>query len=267
MRITVQSWDNYIRRLRLVNEAAAKEMTQYMLLHPDADFEALIDFAYGVSTRYGEAAATLACEMYDRIAAAEGARVPPAEPAETATYGEVAKAVRGTAKTSDAEIPQTVGRLVKMAGVDTTVQNAIRDRAEFAWIPRGDTCPFCLTLASNDWQPASKKALKNGHAEHIHANCDCTYAVRFDGKSTVEGYRPEEYLSMYEEAPLDQWNTPDGKPPAGHEGAEKRTPQNLINAMRRQAYAQNVDEINAQKRSAYAKRRERESSAAEEIDV
>ena len=58
MRITAQSWNDYIRRLRLVNEAAAKEMTQYMLLHPDADFEALIDFAYGVSTRYGEAAAT-----------------------------------------------------------------------------------------------------------------------------------------------------------------------------------------------------------------
>ena len=193
--------------------------------------------------------------------------MPPAEPAATATYQETAKAVQGTAKVSDTEVPQTVGRLVKQAGVDTTMQNAIRDGAECAWIPHGDTCAFCISLASQDWQPASRKTLKNGHAEHIHANCDCTYAVRFDGKSTVAGYRPKEYLSMYENAPLDKWNTADGKPPAGHEGAEKRTPQNLINAMRRQAYAQNVDEIRAQKRSAYAVRKERESSAAEEIEV
>lgn len=39
---------------------------------------------------------------------------------------------------------------------------------------------------------------KNGHAEHIHANCDCEYAVRFDGKSTVEGYDPEKYLKIYD---------------------------------------------------------------------
>ena len=239
MRITAQSWDDYIRRLRLVNEAAAKEMTQYMLLHPDADFEALIDFAYGVSTRYGEAAATLACEMYDRIAAAEGARVPPAEPAETASYGEVAKAVRGTAKTSDAEIPQTVGRLVKQAGADTTMQNAIRDGAEFAWIPRGDTCAFCLTLGSRGWQKASRSAVKNGHAEHIHANCDCTYSVRFNSRSGVAGYDPEQLLRTYQDA-------------------EGSTPRAKINAMRRQQYAENREAIRAQQNAAYAARKGRE---------
>ncbi|MCD8354908.1 MAG: polymorphic toxin type 50 domain-containing protein [Clostridiales bacterium] len=61
----------------------------------------------------------------------------------------------------------------------------------------------------------SKKALKNGHAEHIHANCDCQYAVRFDGKSTVEGYDPDEYLEMYE-------------------NAEGSTTQEKLNSMRRQ---------------------------------
>ena len=53
------------------------------------------------------------------------------------------------------------------------LKNAVRDGAEWAWVPHGDTCPFCITLASNGWQKASRKVLKGGHAEHIHANCDC----------------------------------------------------------------------------------------------
>ncbi|MBQ1756264.1 MAG: hypothetical protein IIZ96_05930 [Oscillospiraceae bacterium] len=141
-----------------------------------------------------------------------------------------------------------MARLVKMAGVDTTMQNALRDGAEWAWVPHGDTCAFCITLASRGWQRASKKALKGGHAEHIHANCDCTYAVRFDGKSNVAGYYPDDYLEMYE-------------------SADGLKPKDKINAMRREFYAQNSAEINAQKRDAYEKRQERNSSAAEEADV
>ena len=49
---------------------------------------------------------------------------------------------------------------VKKAGIDTTLQNAYRDRpkkygkkrntgAQVAWVPSGDTCPFCLMLASD----------------------------------------------------------------------------------------------------------------------
>ena len=90
----------------------------------------------------------------------------PAEAAETATYNETAKAINGAAKTnSGKEVSGVVDRLVKRAGVDTTMKNAIRDGAEWAWIPSGDTCAFCLTLASRGWQPASADALKGGHAD------------------------------------------------------------------------------------------------------
>lgn len=78
----------------------------------------------------------------------------------------------------------------------------------------------------------SKKALKNGHAEHIHPNCDCTYAVRFDGKSNVEGYDPEKYLDMYYEA--------DGS-----------TPQERINAMRRMQYAAHPEKYREQNRKSH----------------
>jgi uncharacterized protein VirK/YbjX len=51
-----------------------------------------------------------------------------------------------------------------------------------------------------------------------------------------------------------------------YENADGSTPNERINSMRRDAYAQNRDKINEQKRDAYAKRQERESSAATEIN-
>ena len=94
-----------------------------------------------------------------------------------------------------------------------------------------DICAFCITLASRGWQRASEAALRGGHAEHIHANCDCEYAIRFDGYSTVAGYDPEKYLRQYRGTGSD------------------------VKTMRRMDYAKNREHINAQKRAAYAARK------------
>lgn len=146
-------------------------------------------------------------------------------------YGEVARMVNATKNQNPANLPNGVSRLVKRAGADTTLHNAIRNGAERAWVPHGDTCPFCIMLASNGWQRASKKLLKGGHAEHIHANCDCEFAVRFNSSTNVAGYDPENYLQQYRAAGSD------------------------VKAMRRIDYAKNRERINAQKRAAYAARK------------
>lgn len=242
MIITDGTWKiKYVGRLRKVNDAAADKVRKYLEKHSIVtlqDWNALIEYSYAVSTSFGEAAAAIACEFYDAVAEASNANVPAAVPAATATFAEVAKSIRGTGKSGNVDLmANSVGRLVKMAGVDTTMQNAIRDGAEWAWIPRGDTCAFCLTLASRGWQRASRKALKNGHAEHIHANCDCTYAVRFDRDTNVQGYDPQAILDAY------------------MSGGSK--PNERINSLRREIYAENREKINAQKRAAYALRKER----------
>lgn len=251
MKISRRIWQAYVDGLKKINDTAASEAWAFLKTHDiERDAQAIIDFCFGLSTKYGEAASELAAQMYDAIALAEGVSVPAAVPAETASYADVAQTINGTMKySSDLEvIASAVGRLVKLAGVDTTMQNALRDGAEWAWIPHGDTCAYCIMLASQGWQRASKKAIKNGHAEHIHANCDCTYAVRFDSSTEVDGYNDgAQYREMYDGA--------DGR------GLQK------VNSMRREFYAQNRERINEQKRSAYAKRKERESSAAEEFDV
>ena len=259
MRITSRAWKNYTTILRRVSDRAAKEMEAFVtsqsnrfnegIITREEYDESVINYAYALATKYGEAAGAAACDMYDAISQLQGATVPSAEMAPTATYGEVAKAVNGTMKTGNPKIVgEAIGRQVKLVSVDTMQRNALRDGAEWAWIPQGDTCAFCITLASRGWQEASRKAIKNGHAEHVHANCDCTYAVRFNNNLDVEGYDPQEYLDMY-------YDTGEG------------TPKDRINAMRREFYAENKEAINEQKRSAYAKRQELNSSAAEEINV
>ena len=250
MNISKREWDNYIRKLSAVNKKAADLMEAYINQHGLDDVDALVDYAYKVAAKYGNASATMNALMYDAMAELEGVSLPAAELADLPTYGDVAKAVRGTMKTSlnVVEIAGAVSRLVKLTGQDTMLKNGIRDRAQFAWIPAGDTCAFCITLASRGWQTISAKALKNGHAEHIHSNCDCAYMVRHSEDFNIKGYDPDQYYEMYEEAP----------------GAK---PKDKINAMRREAYAENKDEINAQKRAAYEKRQELNSSKAEEIKV
>ena len=239
MQITANAWNEYITRLSRLNQKAGQLMRQYIDTHGTGDADALITYAAALVTKYGEGSAELACQMYDALAEAANAGVPAAEPAVPADYGEVARMVNATKNQNPANLPNGVSRLVKRAGADTTLKNAVRDGAEWAWVPHGDTCPFCITLASNGWQKASSKVLKGGHADHIHANCDCEFAIRFDHNTTVAGYDPEKYLKQYRDAGGD------------------------INKMRRVNYAANKERINAQKRAAYAERQKYLISVAE----
>lgn len=231
MQITEKAWVEYITKMSQISQKAADLMQSWVQKNGLENDKALLDYAYALSQHYGQAIGALSCQMYEATAAAQGVIVPTAEVADLPDYGEVAKAVKGTKKQSPNNIPGTLARLVKQVGADTTLKNAERDGAQFAWVPHGDTCAFCITLASRGWQYMSKKAMRNGHAEHIHAHCDCEYAVRFDGKRTVAGYDPDKYLEEYYDANGD------------------------INEMRRKRYAQNKDVINARKRELYASKK------------
>lgn len=259
MYISTTDWNNYIERLSKINKKAADSMIKFVQQNGFADTTALIDYAYLLATKYGEASAALSAEMYDAIAELSGRLYEPAVMAATADYGTVAKTINGVLKNSVNTdlIAGSVSRLVKQAGADTTLQNALRDGAEFAWVPSGDTCAFCITLASRGWQSAGKRAIKDGHAEHIHAHCDCTYAIRFSENDGVQGYDPKQYLDEYMNADTSS----EGFGSVNNDrDVEKRDWQSVttarINGMRRANYAKNKDMINAQKREAYALRKQ-----------
>lgn len=244
MTVKRSTWDKYSKRLSKINAEAARLIQEWIDKNGLEDVDALIDYAYGVATKYGEAAGALSGELYDAIAELSGAIVEPAELAPTPTYGEMAKTVRGVLKQSRnvAMIAAAVGRQVKRCGAQTTLKNAGRDRAEAAWIAIGDTCPYCLMIAAEGW----KRVSPTSQADHIHGNCDCTYSVRFNKDTQIGGYDPGRYQRMFD-------------------NAEGDTMEEKLNSMRRDAYAENKDDINAQKRDAYALRKE--ESEAEEIEA
>lgn len=247
MKLSKKDWDAYISRLSRINKKASDLIIKYVDTHGLDDIKGLIDYSYQVANTYGTASASLNALMYDTIADLEGIALPAAELAQSPTYGDVAKSIYGTLKTSQnaAELGGAVSRLVKLTGQDTMLKNALRDHAEFAWIPVGTTCAFCITLASRGWQPISNKSLKNGHAEHIHSNCDCSYMVRHSSDFDISGYKPEEYQRMYYDA--------DGN-----------KPKDKINSMRRDYYQDHREEILEQKADAYELRKEQEESTANE---
>lgn len=251
MTISAESWAKYVKRLSAVSKTAAAKMQKFILKLPQPwdsqeNRQKIIDYAFALASKYGEAAAELACEMYDEVGLLEDLILPGAVPAETATYSETAKTVNGTLKTlNEVILADAVARLVKQTAEDTIYHNAYRDHAQIAWIAFGDTCPYCLMLSAEGWQDVFEDV---AHADHIHANCDCTHAVRHKEDTDVGGYKPGLFKRMY----------------ANADGA---TQEEKLNSMRRAAYARNSEEINAQKRSAYEKQKEREASAAEEINV
>lgn len=252
MKITKKQWQTYQKRLTAINKKAEEEMRLWISArggYQAVEFDEAIAKAYELATKYGEASASLSALMYDATAEISGKTLPAAEVAKTASLGDVSKAIYGASAYSqnDDYMAGVVGRLVKQAGADTTLKNARRDGAEFAWIAQGETCAYCELLAASGWQHASSRVIKGDHAEHIHANCDCIFMVRFDSESTVDGYTPN---------------------PTLYDNTEGRTIEEKANTIRRQNYAKNKDEINAQKRIAYAKRTEElNSSEAEEADA
>lgn len=249
MQITYKEWQKYLGLLEKLDKKAKIEFIQFNSKKGgfnNYDRYEMLDFIYALTTKYGEASATISAQLYDEIALASGKILPPAIPAETMTYKEVAKTVNGAMKFSPTEdyISGVVGQIIKQASADTTLQNAKRDSAEFAWIPSGDTCVFCLSIASNGWKRATKETMQGNHADHIHPNCTCEFCVRFDRSTNVQGYNPNKYKDMYD-------------------NAEGRTSKDKINYLRREQYAENKDEINEQKRIAYASRKEREEETTE----
>ena len=244
MTITAAAWSKYSKRLSKINAEAAAKIQAWVDKNGLDDVDALVDYAYAIATKYGEAAGALSAALYDAIAEMSRANAEPAEMAPTPSYGEMAKTVRGVLKQSRnaAMIAAAVGRQVKRCGAQTTLKNAGRDRAEAAWIAIGDTCPYCLMIAAEGW----KRVSPTSQADHIHGNCDCTYSVRFNKDTQIGGYDPGRYQKMFD-------------------NAEGDTMEEKLNSMRRDAYAENKDEINAQKRDAYALRKE--ESEAEEIEA
>ncbi len=87
-----------------------------------------------------------------------------------------------------------ISRDIRKSANVSMAKNALRDplKPKFGRIPSGgDTCRFCLMLASRGFVYRSV-----GAAEHCHPDCDCRVIQGYEGM-TVEGYDPDALYSDY----------------------------------------------------------------------
>lgn len=220
MKLARTDWNEYVKALVEINKRAANEMEEFIANYGIGNRNLLIDKAYQLIEKYGAGSSSAACRMFELLANLTGNRDIIAEPAEISSKDEVAEAVNGSLlqSTTGKKVSGVVSRFVKQASADTMLQNARRYGAEFAWVPSGDSCPFCFLLASGGWRKAGSKTISGDHATHIHAHCRCQYAVRFDGKMSIEGYDPKAMEDYYKSMP-------------GSDSKER------LNALRRELYS------------------------------
>ena len=77
-----------------ISQKAADMLEAWISKHGTDDKQALIDYAYSLTGRYGQAAGALACQMYEATAAAQGAVVQTAEMAELRSAGKLQRQFR-----------------------------------------------------------------------------------------------------------------------------------------------------------------------------
>lgn len=95
---------------------------------------------------------------------------------------------------------------VKRASAETIYENGKRDpeRVRYARIPAGgETCKFCLMLASRGY--VYKTAKSAGEDGHYHAHCQCRITPQFMTKSglpllKVSGYNPQALYRKWKKA-------------------------------------------------------------------
>ena len=88
---------------------------------------------------------------------------------------------------------------------DMVIVNILDDDVKnggYARVPVGDTCAFCIMLASRGFVYTSERsALRTSEGEKYHKNCNCV-AVPFHDAKSIPGYQKmlDKYEKMYRDA-------------------------------------------------------------------
>ena len=246
-RVSDKAWRSYTKRLEAQRKAAYDDAYAWTIKHAanGVDMRRLRLMMVEAANYHGKATSALAASWFDQMARAEGADVMKAVAVNDTAKVRVRrmaicsnkflpKLLAGDTEGFAKAIASTVAADAKRQATNTILLNAQKNGAEYAWIPGGsETCAFCIALASNGWQPASRATAMGEHADHIHDNCECEFAIRFNSDTQYRSFDEKKYEDLYDDA--------DG-----------RSAQDKINSIRRDLYAENKDKINEQHRERYA---------------
>ncbi len=192
-------------------EAVSRRVSSFLETFPGASVAEVREFTIEVVTAavaaYGDAAAACAADLYDQMAEAAGASVSPAI-LDTSDVGEfieeqiryqAVKLVSGDAHGFVEMAAKKAKAQTQRRANSTMTRNVKRDGVRYARVPMGgETCTFCLMLASRGF--VYKSAKTAGKGRHYHDNCRCKVVPQFGkgGRATkVEGYDPDELYEQW----------------------------------------------------------------------
>lgn len=214
----MSAYDDFFNAIKGCSSAAQKDFEKIwsLLDFSDKDYsiEILFDLLPGLVERYGNAAAIAAANMYDIIANEAGVRISSAElsPTQEAKMLDSVNYAKTLIENGNYDIAKRVlataiDYYTKKPARDTVYNNAKRDGARYARVPRGaTTCEFCLMLASRGFIYHTEEDA-GGDGNKYHTHCDCLPVASFDKNPVVDGYNPDYYYKLYlEMRDKDKWN-------------------------------------------------------------
>jgi len=189
------------------------EIAQALIDTPDEmKREVMLESMYGLVSDYGDAAAVESLGWYlavraEAVGLDDGFQpaLPdqmPEDVVNASTRWALGELMRG--EDLDKALKSLNGvldRLVKKLGRESIVHAADSDPKKPRWarVPHGQTCAWCLMLASRGW--VYLDAQSAGAARQWHADCDCQIVPAW-GKKTpkIAGYDPDALHAQYEAA-------------------------------------------------------------------
>lgn len=198
----IQSFSRVSKELQ---QAAVNEFMEYV--HEGMTVDELVDAATNVATKFQRLGCELGAQWYDLCSELAGLNVERAyvEDMDPDGIAERASAAAGRATPDNplasfnAFLQDEINRSIRETGSANLWRDYERGMAPGRWarVPVGDTCAFCLMLASQGAWYLSEKSALGEEAGHYHRNCDCIAVYHADPES-IAGYRSlERYKKMY----------------------------------------------------------------------
>lgn len=210
-------YTDYYKSVKSCSQAAQREFSKIWAILDFGDLgwsrTLLLELLPGVVSKYGDAAATAAAEMYEAVCLAETGKAVVAELAEPSVK-KIRRSVqyassimaKGDFQKAFSELRKAVDYYVKDPARMTVENSAKRDGARWARVPTGpETCEFCVMLASRGFVYHSETTAKGKHG--YHTDCDCMPVPSFKADTVVPDYDPDHYYQMYRQMEdKSKWN-------------------------------------------------------------
>ena len=213
MELSQETLNTYDSRLLALEDKAYSGVYSRVLAYinkfPNAGIADIREYAIecvdAIANIYGNAAGTCAANLYDELTEQTGQKYKAAtvNSSDISSYikkeahYQAGKLVLGESLEFAQQMAMCVKDQVARCANQTMKENAKRDKIRYARVPMGgETCKFCIMLASKGFVYTSSKTA--GEGNHYHSNCRCKVVPAFKGM-TIQGYDTDKLYKQWQE--------------------------------------------------------------------